>query len=381
MDTTWWVDKAQLDDSQKEILKLPASESGVVLGPPGSGKTNLLLLRAKFVVRAGRPNVVFLTFNKSLRQFIARGAARYALPEDRIQTFMQWEMQRLVEYGGSLDGLPDEFADRRAEIVRRLLDRLTAVGAKSTFQTILVDEVQDCLPQEVEIFRRLGATLFAAGDGRQRIYETGDTLKPIISSVPVINLKYHYRCGAPICEVADGIASTTDGIAAIRPTCNYKDSDEPSVVRADIGDLDSQCADLGTRLALQLRAYPDELIAVGCAHPDQVDLVRATLARTKIAASVLPDEDTFTSEQQQRVLVTTLRKLKGLEFRAVNLLGLERASKLGPNQKRIGYTAVTRARTSLVVYASSKVPAWLETGLAAVNAAPGEPDIGELFGG
>ena len=45
MTDTWWVKQGQLDPHQKKVFTLSISDDHLVKGPPGSGKTNLLLLR------------------------------------------------------------------------------------------------------------------------------------------------------------------------------------------------------------------------------------------------------------------------------------------------------------------------------------------------
>jgi superfamily I DNA/RNA helicase len=57
----WWARRDQLDEHQVELIEnLPLRESHLVLGPPGSGKTNVLLRRAQFVRSQGMPNIWFL---------------------------------------------------------------------------------------------------------------------------------------------------------------------------------------------------------------------------------------------------------------------------------------------------------------------------------
>jgi superfamily I DNA and RNA helicase len=59
MNETWWLGEDQLDDDQKKIIALKLKGSHVITGPPGSGKTNLLLLRAKYI--ACCPSIVVAT--------------------------------------------------------------------------------------------------------------------------------------------------------------------------------------------------------------------------------------------------------------------------------------------------------------------------------
>jgi hypothetical protein len=70
-----------------------------------------------------------------------------------------------------------------------------------------------------------------------------------------------------------------------------------------------------------------------------------------------------------------------LEFRAVHLAMMENVSKLGPNQRRITYTAITRAKTSLGIYFSGRIPPYLEEGRAAIEPPPRKPSLSELLPG
>ncbi len=53
MEETWWVEEGQLDDDQRKVAELKSKGSYLIKGPPGSGKTNLLLLRAKYLTLGG----------------------------------------------------------------------------------------------------------------------------------------------------------------------------------------------------------------------------------------------------------------------------------------------------------------------------------------
>jgi hypothetical protein len=65
MATLWWTKKEQLDKHQVALIEqLPLRETFLVLGPPGSGKTNVLLRRAQFVRGQNMPNVLVLALPK-----------------------------------------------------------------------------------------------------------------------------------------------------------------------------------------------------------------------------------------------------------------------------------------------------------------------------
>jgi superfamily I DNA/RNA helicase len=70
----WWARKDQLDPAQLRLIEqLPLRESCLVLGPPGCGKTNVLLRRAQFVRSQEMPNVLVLAFTRALTEFIKTG--------------------------------------------------------------------------------------------------------------------------------------------------------------------------------------------------------------------------------------------------------------------------------------------------------------------
>lgn len=381
MSAIWWVNETQLNDDQKSVIKLPTSGHHLILGPPGCGKTNLLLLRAKFLRRTKFPNIALLTFTKSLRQFLLRGVEQYALPVDCLKTLLGWMQEQLVELGGNLKELPDTFEERRAEIAERLTKRVRATRAKATYDALLVDEAQDLLPAELSLLFQFAKAVFVVGDNRQRIYHFEDSLAKFKSKFKITTLRSHYRCGPKICTVADGIATSISDIEPIRPDCNYRDLAESSVTLVRSASFAEQCSELLDRLDVQLRAYPGELIGVACPLTPQATEVRSFLRSSKLARHVFPAGDISDGDLDTRVMVTTMHSLKGLEFRAVNLLGLEEIRKLRRVQKRVGYTAVTRARTSLVAYWTKHVPGWLEKGLT-MNDLPAEsPEISDLLGG
>src|SRR5215216_3429905 len=87
----WWpalflIRENDLDEDQKAVISLGNDGSHLVIGPPGSGKTNLLLLRAKYLTLAGKPNVVIVVFTTTLARFIASGGRDYAFPPEKIVT-------------------------------------------------------------------------------------------------------------------------------------------------------------------------------------------------------------------------------------------------------------------------------------------------------
>src|SRR5947209_3749637 len=124
MSETWWVGEDELDDDQKDVIALPVTGNHLITGPPGSGKTNLLLLRGNYMTLAGRPDIAIIVFSRTLQEFIASGAKSYAFPADKIQTSRKWAQQLLFQYG-IFTTPPAGFEEQREyflEKVRYLVD-------------------------------------------------------------------------------------------------------------------------------------------------------------------------------------------------------------------------------------------------------------------
>src|SRR6516164_6837204 len=93
-----WIGEGELDPDQKAVTSIEGEGSHLVLGPPGSGKTNILLLRANYLTLAEKPNIAIVVFTRTLRKFIAAGGKEYAFPASKIMTCNAWQKDVLYQY-------------------------------------------------------------------------------------------------------------------------------------------------------------------------------------------------------------------------------------------------------------------------------------------
>lgn len=231
MNETWWVDPSDLDDDQQEVIGLGPDGNYFVIGPPGTGKTNLLLLRANYLCRSNKPDVLILVFTRTLREFIASGASRYSFSPDKVQTYNGWARRILREHGIEPQSF-EKFEEERASLLTELSDLVEREQLSELYDIVLLDETHDYLFEEVELLRRLGSNFFAVADARQQIYRKDQSIDAVRSLVDrTIELRYHYRNGINICKLADGIMKGKGLYFPLEPTSNYDEKARPSRVQ------------------------------------------------------------------------------------------------------------------------------------------------------
>lgn len=383
-DTSWWIDEDELDDEQLDVISLPPDGDFLVVGPPGSGKTNLLLLRASYLVDAQRPNVAVLMFTRSLREFVVRGSSIYSVAEEKIQTIMRWQQRLIREHGGEIPRENKSFDELRrahAEILKGIFDAKPAL--EHHLDCILVDEVQDCLAEEIDLFFRAAKNVFFVGDHRQQIYARNGILDSLKARVERKELSKHYRNGEAICRVADVIGKNF-GETPLLGSCNYDETKAKSSVTFDSCQDDAELSQrLAARLVQQLKAYPDELIGIACPKNEDVRKVRSVLeSLPQIEPHLLDDGELVNGfDLQERVYICTMHDAKGLEFRALHLPFAEHVNRMGDTQKRLAFTSITRAKTSLSIYHVQPLPGYFEQAREAVAPPKPPPRVGALFPG
>jgi len=382
MAETWWVTDDELNDEQKAVISLPIGGSHLILGPPGSGKTNLLLLRAQYMTLAGHRNIMVIVYTRTLREFIVAGGHQYAFPSAKVQTCRKWQQDLLYSYGVRIEP-PDDFEEQRTYFIQELGALIKKNRLSKIYDAILLDEAQDYLPEEILIFRTLGRVLFASADSRQKIYRVTDCLDVLKSTVDEIHpLRFHYRIGTKICKIADALAKDSEDFEPLAPISRYDEKAKPSSVdHARCKGIDEEARKIIDKLETQLKAYPDELLGVVCPTNDSVSHVWEAILSSPLAplAVLQTAEEHSAFDADKHICVSTLHGAKGLEVRAMHIAGCEFLKKFA-YQRNMAYTAVTRAKTSLSLYHSGDIPGYLEQALMSTQPTPDLPKIKQLFG-
>ena len=383
MKNTWWVELSDLDDDQKNIIDIPLNKNALIKGPPGSGKTNLLLLRANQLFLSGYKNILILVFTRTLKEFIVAGANQYSFSPNKVMTSIKW-MKNILEENDERIERNQNFENFRLHLVENLYSLIKEDKIGYEYEAILIDEAQDFLPKEIQIFHKISKRIFAVADSRQKVYRGEDPIQTIERIVDQTHtLKYHYRNGLKICEFADCLAKKEKNYNKLQSTANYNEEENPSSVDIfQCSSMDDECKKIFDRIELQLKTFPNELIGVVCPRKSELvqiwDYVKNTPLKSKILLQTNENEYSRI-EDGKPIVLCTVNSSKGLEFRAIHIAGCEYLKRFAA-QRNMSFMGATRAKTSLSLYHIDDLVGFLEQAIVDINVPPEIAKPENLFG-
>ena len=378
MNKSWWRSKNELDEDQKDFIQLPAKGRYALVGPPGSGKTNLLLLRAQFIAGMGEKNVLIVTYTKALADFIRTGiGAAGLISPKQVRTYHSWASSHILENLGQLalqDGV--DFDDEaRTAVLDLLKEANSTLLTKKLFSAIFVDEAQDLTADELEVLLCLSDNVAICGDEHQGIYRRNGLSAIEKLDLQPHRLRRHFRIGQKIAKVADRLMPPENSADSLEAMSNYnsKTQGESSAHMNPCASRDEQFEKMVEKIRIQLDAFKDDTIGIFCGKKETLKDLRTRFNATDLAAQVcvhgVDGDSSFAGNKPIHVL--TIHASKGTEFRAVHLFGTEELAEYPMNRSRIGYTAITRAKTALNAYRTGDTNLGLENAFA-------EPSLMEL---
>jgi superfamily I DNA/RNA helicase len=334
----------QLFPEQWTVYDYPVDASLFVVGPPGSGKTSLVVLRTIFLVNLGL-SVVVVTRNRMLAALAQHLGAGTTFLSTTMHSFISKDHSN--RFGGMFAPEPVRYQYDWPAIIARY----DAGGVQPRYDHIIIDEGQNLPGHFFEWARRFGGhrlTVFADED--QATCDQTSSLEHIKSygalSDPA-RLTTNHRNTPEIAAVAEHFHRS----ALLPPAI---------VVSAAGGEIPrllnvASWADLADRIATR---YNNRKEAIGVIVQAKQD-VRAVQALMRARLTASDRIDAYTSENvsgseasimvlDPGITMLTSESVIGLEFTAVFLVDLARSLPCtDATDYRRMYMLCARARTAL----------------------------------
>jgi hypothetical protein len=371
-----------LDLEQELAARAVGSGHRLLFGVAGSGKTVVLISRARLLAQVAGRRVLFLCFNVPLASML-----QHILRDLRDQIDVMHFDALAKRYGS-----PRAYSDNDDHSFgARFLAHLDKIRREPKYDAVLIDEAQDFDPTWFQCALRLmrdpqNGDLLIVGDGNQGIYGQ----RPTSWSSIGINgrgrttyLKHSYRSSKEIIEFAAPFARTGDqednGVSpvAIDPAQARRSTGiPPLVIRCENRSAECEQTALIIESLLEGRfgnhqlATPLQASDIGIilpSIPKENDQLFAEF-RSKLTAKELPWiwlSDRYNSIERTRICESGIKiqniwHSKGLQYRAVIFLWADQLPNPGwqyltPDEQRmLFYVALTRAEDFLAVTCSGR---------------------------
>jgi hypothetical protein len=241
--------------------------------------------------------------------------------------------QRRRELWTIFDAVLVELSSRNALTWGELCDRFRANIEQSTdhpFQHVVVDEAQDFGPRELRLIAALAPpgprSLFFAGDIGQRIYRWPFSWISVGIDVRGRSqrLKVNYRTSAQIRQFSDGLLprrlAEVDENEERRTTVSVFNGPEPEIVAARSADDETRALAQWIKDLIKRGYQPNQIAILGRTKRAVESRARPAMSGAHLASQWLsPDNDPMGG----KVSLGTLHAAKGLEFRAVAVVGCD----------------------------------------------------------
>lgn len=343
---SWLIPRDELTSEQLRAVELGSREHCVILGAPGSGKTQILLHRARFLcdelaVKPGRFHI--FVFTNVLKNYIRTALIDLDLPDDCVSTIDDWCMQLYKREINKT--VPWDKKDRAPDYaaVRKAVHNL--VKDRRPFDFILVDEGQDLDADKFALLKDLSSHLTVAMDHKQQIYEDGSGEAEVIHALGLrrgnLTLLDAFRCCPYIVRIASELIPNSAERAALLNQTRTSQTGIQTPLLYEANDFEDEKSKLIE--VLRERQLVDRTIGILFPQNRQVEGFAHGLREKGIPVETRKNGLNFANAIPK---LLTIHSAKGLTFDSVLLPRLVPASFSGVLDgwaERLLYVGITRA--------------------------------------
>lgn len=348
---TWLVARGELLPDQLRAIELAPTEHRVIAGPPGSGKTQVLLHRAAYLrerLGSGPNRFRIFVFTKSLKGYIRSALHLLDLPPGCVWGFDAWcvgfyrrRISDALPLQDDEDGTPD-FAGIRTAVAAWLRAH---PPEEKFYDFAMVDEGQDLDGAAFEILTAVAGHVTVGMDVKQQIYDGGSDEREVLRGLGLrrknVTLLEAFRCCPYIAELASQFVADPGErdayLAQVRTV--QAEREQPLVVV----ERDTRVEMMMLASALRARLARSERVGVLVPKRRVMAEVAAAMREAGIAVETSERMD-FASDLPK---VMPYHSAKGITLDSVLLPGLqaENFQRYTPARvERLLFVAITRAQ-------------------------------------
>jgi superfamily I DNA/RNA helicase len=196
----WLVPEHDLTVDQMDAVRQSTIQHRVIIGGPGSGKTLVLLHRARRFVDQGLPEsqIRVIVYTKVLRRYLQSAIESLGFQDETVTNIDKLIVEihrRLI--GNALPTGADGKVDWD-KVRSNTLEKYKSENRAPMFDAVLVDEGQDLTSEALELLVLASEHLTIAMDSRQDVFNTGMGIQEVCSLLGVpresAQLLTAYRC-------------------------------------------------------------------------------------------------------------------------------------------------------------------------------------------
>ena len=173
---SWLVPRGELTPAQSRAVTSSREQHRLVLGSPGSGKTIVLLHRARHLIdeyRIPPERCRLFVFTNALKTYIRAALRDLRLPDDCVMTFDAWCREYYQDRVNKRLPWNDRSQNRDWDAIRRAVWEKTRplTIANRLYDFVMVDEGQDLDRRDIETLTAVAQHVTVFMDPKQKLYD------------------------------------------------------------------------------------------------------------------------------------------------------------------------------------------------------------------
>jgi AAA domain/UvrD-like helicase C-terminal domain len=368
-----------MDQQQEALAKSIGEGHRVVRGVAGSGKTLILVYRAKLFAQMFPQHRFLLTcYTRSLAGVLRTNLEDY--PNIDVEHLGTLIWRAIRDSGLSDPKFRDESGEERAAVALEALKR----GALGRYRAVFVDEAQDFGPNALRFAVSLADDRFndvlIVADAAQNVFRQRFSWKDagIQAQGRTKILRRNYRNTREILELAHAfllpegteadVLDLDDEAVIVPPDAAVRQGPAPTLIYCDRAALVESAVEEAKRYTAT-RSAPKTLALLTIGNRQAIDLERRLRSeRIPFFFVTDPQKDENkdkVAEALEPVILSTVYSAKGLEFPSVVLCCTPRENQTLDELRSTIYVGMTRATERLTVLAEPDHPLAAELRIAA----------------